>query len=210
MSNKKWIWVGIISVIVLIGGCNGCGTYSSLVNMEEDCNGKWAQVQNVYQRRADLAQQVVDIVSRSANFEKSTLTEVIAARQQVTNINVDPSDPNSFKQFEAAQGQLQGALSRLMVVVEKYPDLKTTGQFATFQSQMEGSENRITTERKTYTDYVQSYNKFRRQPVFPILMSSMFGFEARPYFEASQAAQSSPDINGRFQLNEKTLNQTNR
>lgn len=196
-------------MIVLMGGCNGCSTYSSLVNKEEDCNGKWAQVQNVYQRRADLAQQVVDIVSRSANFEKSTLAEVIQARQQVTNINVDPSDPNSFKQFEAAQGQLQSALSRLMVVVEKYPELKTTDQFATFQSQMEGSENRIATERKTYTEAVQSYNKYRRQPVFPALMSSIFGFEARPYFEATQAAQSSPDINGRFELNEKSIKEAN-
>jgi LemA protein len=97
-----------------------------------------------------------------------------------------------------------------MVVVEKYPDLKTTDQFATFQSQMEGSENRIATERKTYTDFVQAYNKYRRQPVFPALMSSFFGFEARPYFEASQAAQSSPDINGRFKLNEETLNEVDK
>lgn len=207
--KTKYIVLGILSIILIFSGCHGCRVYSVLVDKDENVNSGWSQVQNVYQRRADLAQEIVDVVSRSANFEKSTLTEVIQARQQVTNIKVDPSNPESFKQFDQAQSGLASALSRLMVVIERYPELKTTDQFAKFQDQMEGSENRIATERMEYTNRVQDYNKYRRKPVFPVLTASVFGFEAKPYFEASQKAQSAPDINSRFKENDEAIKSVN-
>ena len=145
--------------ILFISGCAG---YNRLVNRSQEVDKQWAQVQNVYQRRADLIPNLVATVSGAANFEKSTLTEITAARASVGQLKIDPNtapnDPAVLAQFEKAQGALSSALSRLLVVVERYPDLKATANFRDLQAQLEGTENRITVERERFNEVVQSYN----------------------------------------------------
>ena len=172
------------------------GTYNGLVGRQEAVNSAWAQVQNVYQRRLDLVPNLVETVKGAAGFEKSTLTAVVEARSRVGSVTVDKSilnDPGQFKKFEEAQGQLGGALSRLMVVVEKYPELKATENFRDLQVQLEGTENRITVERRTFNEVVQDYNTaIRRMPAS--LVASFGGFREKSYFEAAPEAQKAPQV----------------
>jgi LemA protein len=171
-----------------------CG-YNSMVQKEEAVASQWAQVQNVYQRRADLIPNLVNTVKGYANFEKSTLTAVIEARSKATSVNIDASklDANSLKNFQQAQDGLKSALSRLLVVVEKYPELKANQNFLELQAQLEGTENRITVERMKFNEATLDFNAYIRK--FPqILTAKMFGFKEKPYFQAAAGAEKAPDV----------------
>src|SRR5437588_5868984 len=154
--------VGIILFIVRIGGCAVAGSYNRLVGLQQKVDQSWAQVQNVYQRRADLIPNLVNTVSGAANFEKSTLVEVTNARASVGRVQIDPNkapaDAAKLEEFQQAQGQLSNALSRLLVVVERYPELKANQNFLSLQAQLEGTENRISVERGNFNTAVQDYN----------------------------------------------------
>jgi LemA protein len=183
-------------VLVLFVANWGCGSYNSLVTLQEEVNSAWAQVQNVYQRRADLIPNLVATVQGAADFERGTLTDVIEARAKATRITVDEKmldDPEKFAQFQAAQGELSGALARLLVAVEAYPTLKANENFLTLQSQLEGTENRIAVERRNFNDTAQRYNAvIRRLPA--ALIARVAGFERRAYFEAEPTAQNAPEV----------------
>ncbi len=183
----------IVLVIVLFAG----GGYNRLVSLSQNVDKQWAQVQNVYQRRADLIPNLVATVSGAANFEKSTLTEITAARASVGQMKIDPNsaptDPAKLAEFEKAQGALSSALSRLLVVVERYPDLKATANFRELQAQLEGTENRISVERGRFNEAVQSYNTAVKS--FPaVFYAGMFGFKAKPYFTATAGAETPPKV----------------
>jgi LemA protein len=171
-----------------------CG-YNSMVQKEEAISSQWAQVQNVYQRRADLIPNLVNTVKGYANFEKSTLTAVIEARSKATSVNVDASklDANSLKNFQEAQDGLKSALSRLLVVVEQYPDLKANQNFLELQAQLEGTENRITVERMKFNEATMDFNAYIRK--FPqIITAKMFGFKEKPYFQAAPGSEKAPEV----------------
>lgn len=193
MKNTKLIAVVVFAVLVVFWGL---GTYNGFVSKQEGVNSAWAQVQNVYQRRADLVPNLVATVKGSAKFERETLQAVVDARSRVGSFTVDQSvlnDPSQFKKFEQAQGQLGAALSRLMVVMEKYPDIKSTQNFRDLQVQLEGTENRITVERRSFNEAAQNYNTaIRRIP--GSFIANMGGFKARPYFEAESTAQKAPQV----------------
>src|SRR3989442_3372282 len=154
--------VGILVLLVLIVGIGGCSSYNRLVTLSQDTDAKWAQVQNQYQRRLDLIPNLVNTVSGAANFEKSTLTEITSARASVGQVKIDknqaPTDPAKLAEFEKAQAHLSSALSRLLVVVERYPELKANANFRDLQAQLEGTENRIAVERGRFNEAVQGYN----------------------------------------------------
>jgi len=174
---------------------SGCG-YNRLVEQDEAINQQWAQVENAYQRRADLIPNLVNTVKGYADFEQETLTQVIEARSKATSVNVNPENlsPESIQNFQAAQDQLSSALSRLMVVVERYPDLKANQNFLELQAQLEGTENRIAFERKKFNDAVATYNTSVRR--FPRnIIASIFGFDRKGYFEAEQGADEAPEVN---------------
>ena len=186
--------LAILIVVVLIGGC---GTYNRLVGLKQQVDRSWADVQNVYQRRADLIPNLVRTVEGAANFEKTTLTDVIQARQQVTNVQVDPnvapSDPQTLQRFQQTQDQLSNTLSRLLVVVERYPELKANANFQELQAQLEGTENRIAVERRDFNTAVQSYNTAVKS--FPtVLYAGMMGFQPKPYFSAAPGAETPPKV----------------
>ena len=171
------------------------GPYNNMVTKEENVSTSWAQVQNVYQRRMDLIPNLVNVVKGAANFEKETLAQVIEARANATkvNINADKLTPENLKAFQASQDGLSSALSRLMVVVEKYPDLKATANFTELQSQLEGTENRINVERNKFNETVKDYNSYIRK--FPNnLTAGIFGFEKKAYFEAAAGAEKAPEV----------------
>lgn len=172
------------------------GSYNGLVAKQEAVNSAWAQVQNVYQRRYDLVPNLVETVKGAANFEKSTLTAVTEARAGVGKVTVDPSllnDPAKFQQFEKAQGALSGALSRLMVIVERYPELKANANFRDLQVQLEGTENRIAVERRNFNEIAAVYNvAIRRMP--DTFVARLAGFRERPYFQAEEPAQKAPAV----------------
>jgi LemA protein len=183
--------IGIILILVMWGS----GRYNRLVTMEESVTGAWSQVENVYQRRADLIPNLVNTVKGYAEFEQETLTQVIEARSKATGINVNAEDLDqaSIQQFQQAQEGLSSALSRLMVVVERYPDLKANQNFLDLQSQLEGTENRITVERRSFNETAQNYNaQIRRFP--DNLFSGIFGFERKAYFEAEKGAEQAPEV----------------
>ena len=190
------IALGSLLGVVLLLGLWYMGVYNGFVAKQEAVNGAWAQVQNVYQRRADLVPNLVETVKGAAGFEKSTLQAVVDARSRVGSFTVDKSilnDPAQFKKFEAAQGQLGGALSRLMVVSENYPKLQATESFRDLQVQLEGTENRITVERRSFNETVQAFNTaIRRMP--GSIIAGMAGFKERPYFEADATAQKAPAV----------------
>ena len=174
----------------------GCG-YNKLQGLDEEVKGAWGEVQNQYQRRADLVPNLVSTVKGAANFEQETLQRVIEARSAATSIKVDANalnNPETFKKFEQAQNQLSGALSRLLVVVEKYPDLKANQNFQNLQAQLEGTENRIAVARKRYIESVAEYNKGVR--FFPTNLTAkwLLGLEVRPTFSADEAAQKPPAV----------------
>src|SRR6266487_577913 len=177
------------------------GSYNRLVRLQQTVDQSWAQVQNVYQRRADLIPNLVNTVSGAANFEKSTLVQVTNARASVGRVQLDPNkaptDAAQLQQFQAAQGQLSNALSRLLVVVERYPELKANQNFLGLQAQLEGTENRISVERGNFNTAVQNYNTAVRS--FPTnLIAGMFGFAQRPFFTAQQGAERPPAVNFNF------------
>src|SRR6266849_971425 len=203
--NKFTFGCGAIILIILfvlvVGAIAIAGSYNRLVGMQQNTDSKWAQVQNVYQRRADLIPNLVNTVAGAANFEKSTLTEVTNARASVGRVQLDPSkaptDAAQLAQFQAAQGQLSNALSRLLVVAENYPQLTATQNFRELQAQLEGTENRISVERNNFNAVVQDYNTTLRR--FPTnTVAGMFGFQQRPFFQAKQGAENAPSVNFNF------------
>ncbi len=167
-----------------------------MVTKEESVESAWAQVENVYQRRADLIPNLVNTVKGAANFEKETYTAVTEARSKASQITVDPKNltPEKIQEFQAAQSQLSQALGRLMMVTENYPQLKANQNFLDLQAQLEGTENRITQERRKFNEVVQDFNTYIRK--FPNnLMSGMFGFEKKGYFEAEKGSEKAPSVN---------------
>ncbi|GAB2971808.1 LemA family protein [Mucilaginibacter puniceus] len=189
----KRIFAAIL-VIMATMSLSSC-SYNSMVKMDENVKAKWGGVQTQYQRRTDLIPNLVATVKGAANFEKSTLTDVIEARAKATSVQVDPTKltPESIQQFQAAQGQLSQALGRLMVVTENYPELKSNQNFLGLQEQIEGTENRITVARKDFNDAVQEYNSKIRS--FPAnLTAKMFGFAEKGYFQAEAGADKSPKV----------------
>ncbi len=186
--------LGVIALIVI--GIAG-GSYNHLVRLQQQVDTQWAQVQNVYQRRADLVPNLVATVSGAANFEKSTLAEITTARASVgqvkLNPNSAPTDPAKLAEFDRAQSQLSGALSRLLVVVERYPDLKATQNFQDLQAQLEGTENRISVERRNFNEAVRAYDTAIKS--FPaVFYAPMFGFKERPYFTSTPGAETPPKV----------------
>ena len=191
----------LLLFIVVIAALAIAGSYNRLVRLQQSVDQSWAQVQNVYQRRADLIPNLVNTVQGAANFEKSTLTEVTNARASVGRVQIDPNkaptDPAQLQQFQAAQGELGNALSRLLVVVERYPELRANQNFLTLQAQLEGTENRISVERGNFNSSVQSYNVAVR--TFPNnLVAGFFGFAQRPFFNAQPGAEKAPSVNFNF------------
>ncbi len=187
----------IVLVIIAFAG----GSYNRLVRLSQGADAHWAQVHNVYQRRADLIPNLVNTVSGAANFEKSTLTEVTQARASVGQVQVNPnsapSDPQKLAQYQAAQGQLGNALSRLLVVAERYPELKANANFRDLQAQLEGTENRISVERGRFNEAVQAYNTAVK--TFPTaLFAGMLGFHEKPYFTAAAGAERPPPVQFNF------------
>jgi LemA protein len=183
---------GLLVLLVLITLIGGCGSYNRLVGLSQAVDAKWAQVQNQYQRRYDLVPNLVETVKGAANFEKSTLTEITQARASVGQVKVNPNqaptDPAQLQQFEQAQSQLSSALSRLLVVVERYPELKANNNFRDLQAELAGTENRIAVERMRFNETVQAYNtSVRRFPT--MLIASMTGFQPKPYFQSTAGAE---------------------
>lgn len=185
----------ILAIAIFLGITQSSCNYNAFVTAEEEVNKAWSQVENVYQRRADLVPQLVSTVKGAAEFEKSTFEAVTEARAQASSIKLDPSQMTEadLQQFQQAQDNLSKSLGRLMVTVEKYPDLKATANYKDLQAQLEGTENRIAVERKKFNEAAQSYNTMIRR--FPKnLLAKIYGFEKRPYFQASPEASQAPVI----------------
>jgi LemA protein len=190
MKKLMYTLVAVMAVFSF----SSCG-YNSMVTLDEQVQSQWAQVQNVYQRRSDLIPNLVNTVKGAANFEQSTLTKVIEARAKATSVTVDASKltPESIQKFQAAQGELTQSLGRLLVSVERYPELKANQNFLELQSQLEGSENRITVERQKFNEITQAYNAKIR--TFPNnITAGMFGFTKKGYFEADAGAAKAPNV----------------
>jgi len=195
---------GILLVLVFVAvvvAIAVMGKYNALVKLDQSVNQSWAQVQNVYQRRADLIPNLVNTVQGAANFEQSTLTAVTEARASVgrvqINANQAPASAQQLEEFQAAQGQLSNALSRLLVVAERYPELKANANFQALQAQLEGTENRISVERGNFNTTVQAYNTAVR--TFPTnLFAGMLGFHPRPFFNAQPGAEKAPEVKFNF------------
>ncbi|MBK7173874.1 MAG: LemA family protein [Bacteroidales bacterium] len=195
--KKSWIIIGGLVLLGVILLLTLPASYNRLVKAEENVNTQWANVQGAYQRRADLIPNLVSTVKGYADFEQETLIKVIEQRANATKptINVDPTklNENSLAQFQKAQDELGSALSRLMVVVEKYPDLKANQNFLQLQAQLEGTENRINVERRTFNESVQQFNTSLRR--FPTnILGGMFGFSKKPYFEAQAGSDVAPKV----------------
>ncbi len=193
--KKSWIVIGVIVILVFIIIKFFSGTYNSLVEKDEEVGKQWAQVENVYQRRADLIPNLVQTVKGYADFEKSTLTAVIEARANATKITVDPKNltPEALQSFQQNQGQLSQALGRLMVVAEQYPNLKANQNFLELQAQLEGTENRIAVERMKFNEVAQTYNTYLRS--FPNnMIAGFYGFQKKPYFQAEQGSNKAPKV----------------
>ena len=191
MKTIKLIILAIIASSML----SSCG-YNTMVEKQETVASQWAQVENVYQRRADLIPNLVNTVKGYADFEQSTLTDVIEARSKATSINIKADDlnPESIAKFQQAQNKLSGALSRLLVSVERYPNLKANQNFLELQAQLEGTENRIAVERKKFNDVTREYNTYIKQ--FPrVIYAGWFDFEKKGYFEADEGADEVPEVN---------------
>lgn len=182
--------------IALLFGLGGMAIYNGMVSRSQAADKQWAQVENVYQRRYDLIPNLVNTVQGAANFEKSTLTEITNARASVGQVKLGPqdlADPEKLKQFERAQGSLSSALSRLLVVAERYPELKATTNFRDLQVQLEGSENRIAVERARFNDAVQDYNTYIRSMPNSFI-ANFAGFQPRPFFTAVPGANQVPAV----------------
>ena len=193
--KKNFIIVGIIIVILLLIYRFFSHNYNNMVSMDEGVKSAWSKVEIVYQRRLDLIPNLVSTVQGVANFEKSTLTQVIEARAKATQVTIDPSKmtEQNMQQFQEAQGKVSSTLSRLLVTVEQYPQLRATESFKELQSQLEGTENRIATERRNFNEVAQAYNTYIRK--FPKnFVASMFGFQQKPYFTADREAAKAPPV----------------
>lgn len=206
MKVLKYL-LSIAVLFMIASSFTGCG-YNSLVSSEENIKSAWAQVENQYQRRADLIPNLVKTVEGAADFEKSVLTEVTEMRSKVgqTKLNVeDLNDPEKFQQYQQAQDKLSSALSRLLVVTENYPQLRSNDNFLQLQSQLEGTENRISVERKKFNEAVQTFNTSVRS--FPtIITAKLFGFKEKPYFKGKEGSENAPGVNFDFKKKEDQKN----
>ena len=190
--------LGVIIVILLMFGGAIAGGYNSLVQSSTSVDASWAQVQTQYQRRADLIPNLVRTVEGAANFEKSTLTDVVNARANATKVTIDPSkaptDPEQLRQYEQAQNALTGTLGRLLAVSENYPQLRANNNFRDLQAQIEGTENRIAVARRDFNNSAQRYNAQVR--TFPtVIYAGWFGFQGKPYFQGAAGTESAPSVN---------------
>ncbi len=191
MKKSTIITLVILAILLL----SSIGLYNSMVTKDEEVANAWAQVENQYQRRSDLIPNLVNTVKGYAEHERSTLDQVVEARSKASQITVDPANltPETLAAFQQAQGELGAALNRLLMIRESYPDLKANQNFLELQAQLEGTENRISVERKRYNDAAKAYNVFIRR--FPKnLIASLFGFEAKPYFEAAEGSEQAPVV----------------
>jgi len=193
--KKSWITIIVIAVIALFFYSSIKGTYNKMVAMQENVKSQWAQVENVYQRRADLIPNLVNTVKGYAEHEQETLTGVVEARAKATSTTIDPTNLNTenIQAFQQAQSGLSSALSKLMVVVERYPDLKANQNFLELQAQLEGTENRITVERQKFNNAAKDFNTYIKQ--FPKnIYANMFDFEEMAYFTAQENAEQAPEV----------------
>lgn len=191
-KNRTWIYILIAVVLLVIWGIR---MYNGLVTQEEAISGQWAQVETSYQRRADLIPNLVNTVKGYADFEQETLTQVIEARAKASSVTVDPSNltPEAIAQFESAQQGVSSSLSRLLVTIERYPDLKANQNFLALQDQLEGTENRISVERRKYNEYVKDFNAtIRRIP--KSMIANLAGMEKAGYFEAVEGSEIAPVV----------------
>jgi len=194
MNLGKFGLTGVVIALLIGLALLAGGAYNRLVGLEEAVDAAWSNVENVYQRRADLIPNLVETVKGAANFEQDTLQAVVDARSRVGQVNLGGA-PNAaqLQEFQAAQDGLSSALSRLLVVVENYPQLRATDAFRDLQSQLEGAENRIAVERNRFNEAAQAYNTARRR--FPAaLFAGMFGFDEKPYFESAPGAEQAPSV----------------
>lgn len=192
MKAKYLIIIGVVALLFFYG----VSVNNNLIEKEENVNSAWAQVENQYQRRADLIPNLVNTVKGAADFEQQTLTDVIEARSKATSVNISADDldnPQQFQQFQQAQSELSGALSRLLVSVERYPELRANDNFRDLQAQLEGTENRISTERMRFNQAAQDFNSTVRR--FPTsLIASITGFDSKEYFRAEEGASEAPEV----------------
>lgn len=189
--------LGVVVLLLLITLIGGCGSYNRLVGLSQGVDAQWGQVQSTYQRRADLIPNLVQTVSGAANFEKSTLTDVVRARASVGQVQLNatqsPNNAEQFRRFEQAQNELSSALSRLLVVVERYPELKANNNFRDLQAQLEGTENRISVERMRFNDAVRNYNTAVNS--LPTrLWAGIAGFSPKPYFQSAPGSETAPKV----------------
>jgi LemA protein len=193
--KRSWIIIIVIVLLIIILISSLRSTYNNMVMKGEGVTSQWSQVENVYQRRADLIPNLVNTVKGYAEYEQETLTQVIEARSKATSVTIDPTNitPEALQQFQSAQDGVSAALSRLLVVVEKYPDLKANQNFLDLQAQLEGTENRIANERMKFNDVTRDFNVYVKK--FPQnLLAGMFGFGEKPYFKADEGAQKAPEV----------------
>ena len=191
MKKNSWIIIGVLVVLAFFV----IGQYNGLVKLDEGVGKQWGNVENQYQRRSDLIPNLVATVKGYATHESTTLEDVVAARARATQVTVDPNNltPEKLQEFQAAQGELSSALGRLLMITENYPDLKANENFRELQVQLEGTENRISTERTRFNEASNSYNaKLRRFPTN--IIGSLFGFERRAYFEAEAGSEKAPTV----------------
>jgi LemA protein len=192
MSTRNLTLIVILAFVLLFGGC-ACSRYNGLVSTDQLVKNKLGDVQTQYQRRTDLYSSIIHTIEGSANFEKSTLKEVVEARAKATSVQVNVNDSASLGAYQRAQANLQGSFARLMAVAEAYPDLKTTQQFQDFQTNIAGTENRINNARREFNGAVNDYNL--KVKTFPNnIFAGMFGFHERTYFQADPGSQNAPDV----------------
>jgi LemA protein len=192
---KKWIIIGTLVLLGVLIYRFAVRGYNNMVSLQESVSKEWSNVETQYQRRLDLVQNLVNTVKGYADFEKSTLTQVIEARAKATQVTVDPQNltPEKLREFQGAQSEMSSALSRLLVVVERYPDLKANQNFLELQAQLEGTENRIAVARNKFNEVAREYNTFIRR--FPQnMLAGWFGFASKAYFEADQEAAKAPKV----------------
>jgi LemA protein len=188
--NTILLSIGALILIFFVWGCNGC---NKIKTADQGVKKSWGNVETNYQRRTDLYSAVIKTIEGSANFEKSTLREVLEARAKATSINVDINDPASLEKYQQAQGSLQSSFGRLLAVVENYPDLKTTKAFQDFQTQIEGTENRINIARQDYNKAIESFNL--KIVTFPSsMLAGILGMKEKPYYKADAGSEKAPDI----------------
>jgi LemA protein len=186
---------GFLALVILVIVLWGTKVNNAMVTLQESVTSQWGNVETQYQRRSDLIPNFVNTVKGAANFEQSTLTQVIEARAKATSINIDPKNmtAENLQQFQQAQGQVSSALGRLMVVMEQYPELKATQNFRDLQVELEGTENRISVERRKFNEVAQSYNTYIKR--FPqSMLAGMFGFQSKPYFQAEKGSEKAPEV----------------